>query len=173
LLHEVLGRLDPADEEFHRLRAQALVAGYTAEYGSEFLRMEPELPASDCELVWDLLDMFYVLRASLASVDPVLGLDGAALEFQGLDASDPIEGRLLSYARHVVDAGRWPDMAGYLDAAHDHGDSRRRMLPHYQRMLEAYRPLVQAQPGSAPVLLSADELTAVSRAAARPAAGEG
>jgi len=51
LLHQILSTLDPEDESYHRLRAQALDEGYTAEYSDEFLGMEPELPARDCELV--------------------------------------------------------------------------------------------------------------------------
>ena len=64
LLHEILGKLDPEDESYHRLRAEALDDGYTAEYAEEFLGMEPELTVRDCEFVQDILDMFRVLKAS-------------------------------------------------------------------------------------------------------------
>ena len=41
LLDEILSTLDPEDESYHRLRAQALDEGYTAEYGDEFLGWSP------------------------------------------------------------------------------------------------------------------------------------
>src|SRR6266566_5202730 len=83
LLHQILGRLDPEDESYHRLRAQALDEGYTAEYGDEFL--------------------------------------GIA----GFDANDPLEGRLLYYARHLLATDRWTDLADYFDDTHDGGNSHR------------------------------------------------
>jgi uncharacterized protein len=176
LLHQVLGRLDPEDESYHRLRAQALDEGYTAEYGDEFLGMEPELPARDCDLVRDILDMFRVIRASVNRLGPesIECLEHAAfLEFAGFDANDPLEGRLLYYTRHLLATDRWTDLAVYFDDAHDGGNSHRQVLPAYRRMLEVYEPLFKAKAsgrglGRDHFLFSADELTAIARAAVHP-----
>ena len=148
LLHQVLDKLDLEDENYHRLRAQALDEGYTAEYGDEFLGMEPELPVRDCELVRDILDMFRVIRASVNRLGPsaVAGLEHTGLlEFAGFDANDPLEGRLLNYARHLLETDRWTDLANYFDDAHDGGNSHHQALPSYRRMLEAYEPLFKAK----------------------------
>jgi uncharacterized protein len=176
LLHQILGRLDPEDESYHRLRAQALDEGYTAEYGDEFLGMEPELPARDCELVRDILDMFRVIRASVNKLGSgaVAGLEHAAfLEFAGFDASDPLEGRLLYYARHLLATDRWTDLADYFDDAHEGGNSHHQALPSYRRMLEVYEPLFKAKAsgrglGPDHFLFSADELAAIAGAAVHP-----
>lgn len=176
LLHQVLDKLDLEDENYHRLRARALDEGYTAEYGDEFLGMEPELPVRDCELVRDILDMFRVIRASVNRLGPgaVAGLEHAGLlEFAGFDANDPLEGRLLNYARHLLETDRWTDLANYFDDAHDGGNSHHQALPSYRRMLEAYEPLFKAKAGGRGLgpdhfLFSADELAAIARAAVHP-----
>jgi uncharacterized protein YfbU (UPF0304 family) len=178
LLHQVLGKLDAEDKNYHRLRAQALDEGYTAEYGNEFLGMEPELPVRDCELVRDILDMFRVIRASVNRLGPgaVAGLEHAGLlEFAGFDANDPLEGRLLYYARHLLETDRWTDLADYFDHAHDGGNSHHQVLPSYRRMLEAYEPLFKAKArgrglGPDHFLFSAGELAAIASAAVHPSA---
>jgi uncharacterized protein len=176
LLHQILGRLDPEDESYHRLRAQALDEGYTAEYGDEFLGMEPELPARDCELVRDILDMFRVIRASVNKLGSgiVASLDHATfLELAGFDANDPLEGRLLYYARHLLATDRWTDLADYFDDAHERGNSHHQALPAYRRMLEVYEPLFKAKASGRGLrpdhfLFSADELAAIAGAAVHP-----
>ncbi len=176
LLHQILGRLDPEDESDHRLRAQALDEGYTAEYGDEFLGMEPELSARDCELVRDILDMFRVIRASVNKLGAgvVASLEYATfLELAGFDANDPLEGRLLYYARHLLATDRWTDLADYFDDAHEGGNSHHQALPAYRRMLEVYEPLLKAKAsgrglGPDHFLFSADELAAIARAAVHP-----
>ena len=176
LLHQILGTLDPEDESYHRLRAQALDEGYTAEYGDEFLGMEPELPARDCELVRDILDMFRIIRASVNKLgsEAVAGLEHAPfLEFAGLDANDPLESRLLYYARHLLATDRWTDLADYFNDAHDGGNSHHQALPSYRRMLEVYDPLFKAKASSRGLgpdhfLFSADELAVIAGAAIHP-----
>jgi len=138
--------------------------------------MEPELPVRDCELVRDILDMFRVIRASVNRLGPaaVAGLEHAGLlEFAGFDANDPLEGRLLYYARHLLETNRWTDLADYFDKAHDGGNSHHQTLPSYRRMLEAYEPLFKAKArgrglGPDHFLFSADELAAIARAAGPP-----
>jgi len=179
LLHQVLAKLDLEDENYHRLRAQALDEGYTAEYGDEFLGMEPELPVRDCELVRDILDMFRVIKASVNRLSPgaVASLEHAGLlEFAGFDANDPLEGRLLYYARHLLETDRWTDLAEYFDDAHDGGNSHHQALPSYRRMLEAYEPLFKAKAGGRGLgpdhfLFSAHELATIARAAVHPSGG--
>jgi uncharacterized protein len=176
LLHQILGRLDPEDESYHRLRAQALDEGYTAEYGDEFLGMEPELPARDCELVRDILDMFRVIRASVNKLgsEAIAGVVHAPfLEFAGFDANDPLEGRLPSYTHYLLATDRWTDLADYFDHAHDGGNSHHQVLPSYRRMLEVYEPLFKAKAsgrglGPDHFLFSADELAAIAGAAVHP-----
>lgn len=171
LMHQVLGRLDPDEADYHRKRAEALDEGYTAEYGDEFLGMEPELSARDCELVRDILDMFRVVKASADRLDPgvLAGLEHAAyLEFRGFDLNDPLEARLLYYARYLLATDRWTDLAEYFDRAHEDGNSHHRTPLSYQRMLKAYEPLFKARVRGTDLMFSPDELEAVASAAIHP-----
>jgi uncharacterized protein YfbU (UPF0304 family) len=177
LQHEILGKLDPDLEQHHRLRSEALDAGYAAEYAEEFAGIEPGLTARDCELVQDILDMFRILKASTdklgsAAVASFGKHAGTPLAFHGFDANDPVEGRMLGYARYLLETDRWTDLAAYFDQ-NDGGNSHRRTLPAYRRMLEAYEPLFRAKTegrgfGPDQYLFSADELAAVARAAIHP-----
>jgi uncharacterized protein len=178
LQHEILAKLDPDLEQYHRLRSEALDAGYAAEYAEEFVGVEPGLTVRDCEFVQDVLDMFRILEASTDRLGPAaidgLGMHaGALLAFRGFDANDPVEGRMLGYARHLLGTDRWTDLAVYFDKQHDGGNSHRRTLPTYRRMLETYEPLFKAKTegrGLDPdqYLFNPDELAAVARAAIYP-----
>ena len=178
LQHKILGKLDPDLEQHHRLRSEALDAGDAAEYAEEFAGIEPGLTARDCELVQDILDMFRILKVSTEKLGPaaVVGLGkhaGTLLTFHGFDVNDRVEGRMLGYARYLLETDRWTDLAEYFDDKHEGGNSHRRTLPAYRRMLEAYEPLFRAKTegrgfGPDQYLFSADELAAVARAAIHP-----
>ncbi|HEX6527633.1 MAG TPA: YfbU family protein [Streptosporangiaceae bacterium] len=101
-----------------------------------------------------------------------IGVENADfLEFRGFDLNDPIEGTLLCYGRHLLAADRWTDLAEYFDDKHDRGNYHSRRLPSYRRMLEVYEPMSEAKTSGGRglnldhFLFSADELTAVARAA--------
>lgn len=177
LQHEILGKVDPDFQQYHRLRSEALDAGYAAEYAEEFAGIDPGLTARDCELVQDILDMFSILNSSTDKLGPAavasLGQHaGTLLAFHGFDASDPVEGRMLGYARYLLETDRWTNLAADFDQ-NDGGNSHRRTLPTYRRMLEAYEPLFKAKAkgrgfGPDQYLFSADELATVARAGIHP-----
>lgn len=179
--HEILARLDPDLEDVHRLRSEALDNGFAGAYSEEFLGMDTELSARDCEVVHDLLDMFSVLGPSVDRLDPTelasLGEDAMGhLAFRGLDGNDALESRMLAYAKYLIETGRWTNLAGYFEQ-NDGGNSHWRTLPAYQRMLEAYTPLYMAKVkrgfGPDHHLLDAGELAQVARAAIHPANRQG
>jgi len=74
---------------------------------------------------------------------------------------------MLAYAKYLIEAGRWTNLAGYFEQ-NDGGNSHWRALPAYQRMLEAYTPLymTKVKRGFGPDhhLLDAGELAQVARA---------
>ncbi len=79
---------------------------------------------------------------------------------------------MLGYTRYLLATDRWTDLATYFDQ-NDGGNSHRRTLPAYRRMLEVYEPLFKAKAegrgfGPDQYLFSADELAAVARAAIHP-----
>lgn len=148
LLHEVLAQFDPDEADYHRSRADVLNRGFTGEYGAEFVAVEDELALSDCKLLWDILDMFRVIKASVANIGitKIRSLDAhaeATLTFGGFDLNDELEGQLLSYAQYLVAHDRWADLAEHFGENSDRGNSHCPKLDVYRRMLEAYRPIWQ------------------------------
>jgi len=48
--HAILARLDPGLEDVHRLRSEALDNGFAGAYSEEFLGVDAELSARDCDM---------------------------------------------------------------------------------------------------------------------------
>lgn len=149
LVHEVLAQLksDEDDADYHRRRVRVLEEGFTAEYGDEFIALEPELAPSECSLVWDVLNMFTALKGSVARLSPddlaELGDDDIyELSFNGFDGGDPRESRLLSYTKYLIDDGRWTDLAEHVGGRQE-GNSHMPMLAAYQRMLRTFKTIVE------------------------------
>jgi uncharacterized protein len=171
--HEILSRLDRDDKyEVARRnrRIEALEGGFTAEYSDEFGALEPEMSRRDCALVWEILDMFLMLKGSVErlGVDKVAALDKHALPaftFRGFDAQDSYESRLLGYARFLITKGRWENLAEQFDAKHENGNSHSPRLATYLRMLAAFQPIWKSKLGRGfdpdALLLTHDELATV------------
>ena len=153
LQHEVLARLAEQDDyvgeqdaDYHRRMVKVLDGGFVEEYGTMFVSMEPELSRRESDLVHDILAMFHILQFSLGELDEqeraTLGEDAErALTFSGFDFNDALESRLHSYAKYLIEDGRYPSMAVHFDDRHEGGNSHSRVLPAYERMLSVWRPL--------------------------------
>lgn len=148
LLHRIVELVSPDEDEaaYHARMAKVLQRGFTGEYADEFVAIDDEMPMSECRLVWDLLDMFRVIRASVDNVGPerVQEIDEIAehvLTFRGFDFNDRREGRMASYAAHLIESGRWEELAEHFDAKHEHGNSHAPVLASYLRMLDIFRPI--------------------------------
>lgn len=182
-------RLDPmdladGDAGSHLRAAEALEHGYTAEYPDLFVAMEPELSDQACDLVHEILTMFRVLQFAWSQLAPdeqqaIERSERYAqdmLSFRGFDANDPVESRLLGYARYLLSKGLYVDLRETF-AAHDNGNSHARQLGLYQRLLAAYRPLWRAKQdeavrgfglGRGALTLTAEELHGLARASMLP-----
>ncbi len=144
LLHKVLEHLDANEADYHRRMTEVLTEGFTLEYGSVFSPYS-ELPRDDCKLVFDILDTFRVIKASLAALeesdrDALLADYKYVLVFQGFDGNDAREGKMASYVTYVQSTGRWTDLREDVKAAYG-GNSHRLMLSRYEAMLNVYRPI--------------------------------
>jgi uncharacterized protein YfbU (UPF0304 family) len=151
--HEILGLLQAGDEnevEHHQQMVEVLRRGYAGEYDNVFIGISPEMSRKDCSLLWDILDMFSGLEASVSRLEDhereALGKGWLkVLRFGGFDRNDAMEGRLLSYFRHLLRTGRWAHLEEQLDAVGSNGNSHHRNLPIYQRMLEVYKDYTEGQ----------------------------
>lgn len=149
--HEILAFLtagvgDEWESAYHRRMVEVLNHGYTSEYYKTFQMIESEMTARECNLVHDILEMFTTVERSVKELtdDERTSLgDHAdyALKFRGFDFNNSQEGRLASYAHHVIKDGRWTDLADRFDDKHERGNSHMPVLAAYQRMLSVWRPL--------------------------------
>lgn len=181
LLHEVAAALatdESGEAEHHQRVAEVFRSGYTAEYPDAFVGIDDEVPAFECELVWDILDMFRVLKGTMVDLGPkkLNALDEHAehaLTFRGFDLNDTRESRMLGYVRYLMANDRWDDLAEALDPRNDRGNSHSRMLPVYERMLAVFKPIWERlirgdMRGRTGYTLTADEVAQILEARVHP-----
>lgn len=158
---------DDADEKkWHLQNAEVLRNGYAGEYSRVFAGVDEELDIAECRRVWDILDMFRVLGASIDVLTEAdlnrLGDRVADARFDGFDLADPIEGRMLGYVRHLVETERWTEIEKRLEEIGDDGNSHSRRLPVYERMVEVFKPIwsevVRNGPGDDGYVLTAAQV---------------
>jgi uncharacterized protein YfbU (UPF0304 family) len=181
LLHRILARVLPKDSndtdgtaEDQLEHARVLEQGYTGEYWLEVAGFRPELSKRDCDRVLDVLEMFRCITFSIQRLEkdgtPVDEETTSKLEFQGFDHNDGLERHMASYIEHLMADGRWRELRPQL-ANNDDGNSHRRMLDIYMRMLAEYRRIVDGRDrGFDPdaYLLSVEELQQVAAARVHP-----
>ncbi|MCV7441238.1 YfbU family protein [Mycobacterium paraense] len=181
LLHRILARVLPEDSndvdgkaEDQLGRARVIEAGFTEEYWYEVAGFRPELSKRDCGRVLDILDMFRSITFSIRRLEKqgtTVDEDTAyGLEFRGFDHNDGLEHHMASYVEYLMADGRWSELRPQLDN-NDSGNSHRRMLDIYMRMLAEYRRILDSRNrGFDPddYLLSAEELAQVAAARVHP-----
>jgi uncharacterized protein YfbU (UPF0304 family) len=166
LQHQILSQLDKGEADYHRRMHEVLTQGFTAEYGKVFSPYS-ELPYDDCRLVYDILDMFRVMKASVAELDEaerdaLLADHKYALFFQGFDGNDAREGKMASYVDYLQATDRWTDLTEDVKAA-DGGNSHAPMLGRYQGMLGVFRPIwKEAVRGGGGALLTTEQLRQIA-----------
>ncbi len=172
MLHRIIELVadDDDEAEYHGGMVEVLREGFTGEYETGFLSISDELPDSDCRLVWDILDMFRMTKASIEQGGAEVRdrLDSSTLRdltFAGFDFNDRRESRMASYAQFLTANDRWEELAGHFDADHESGNSHLPMLGAYERMLEQYRPLLRGMRGR---LFTAEELRQIAGARSHP-----
>lgn len=161
--HEILTLLYVEDNDrarHHADMAEALREGYAGEYDSVFAPVQPEMSRTECGLVWDILDMFRVLGASVDRLTPedraMLDDDiESRLRFAGFDSNDPLEGRLLGYVAYLIRTDRWVETSERLQEVGDGGNSHHQCLPAYVRMLETHKQILEVRRNSQSFTLDA------------------
>lgn len=146
LLYEVKQRVSPDVDEEDATALEVLRGGYPGGYGAVFEEINEGLTYNECQLVWDILDMF---RQILWGVERLpekwASLDVEDAEhfgtLSGFDGNDVYELSLLSYAQHLVRQGKWQELAPRFSAENSWGNSHTQMLPTYRRMLSTFKPL--------------------------------
>lgn len=146
LQQQILAKqLDGYEADHHRQCVEILHEGYAGESDKVFNAIDAEMPRTECDLVWSILDMFRILSHSIHELSPtdVKQLDERFLKFRGLDLNDSREGRMLGYIHYVIKTDRWTEIQECLEQVGDRGNSHHQNLAVYQRMLAVYKPIIE------------------------------
>lgn len=138
------------DAELEVQSIKVLENGFAGEYAQEFADILEPMGRAECELVWDIFDMFRVLQASVRELGKEgwnqINVDDAEHfgSFQGFDFNDATELRLGNYAKYLIKTDRWTEQADAFSREKDFGNSHAQMLPTYRSMLRVFKPLWRA-----------------------------
>jgi uncharacterized protein len=98
----------------------------------------------------DILDMFTQLESSYGQLsEPDRESIGRwaehAVRYDGFDLNHRLEGRLLMFARHLIEQRKWQQLTTYFDDQHKRGNSHHRTIEAYERMLEEFNPICETK----------------------------
>ncbi|MCQ9334365.1 YfbU family protein [Corynebacterium phoceense] len=130
--------------KWHERAIEVLERGYEGEYPQLFPGDTETLNAYDCELVWDILDMFRVIHFSVEALGEngwaAIGIENAEWlgKFKGFDYQRERESQMASYTEYLVRSGRWTEQEQLVKKGMN---SHMQMLPTYQSMLGVFKPL--------------------------------
>lgn len=157
--------LDEADREHHARNVTILEEGFTGEYHHVFAALHSEIPSARCDELFDILDMFRVLRASYnqLSDDEKAEVEERDISFRGFDYSDD-EAALPGYVEFLFEDDRYTELKEPLARFSDDGNSHHRNIDIYRRMLRCFNQLWRKHLISFD-LLSLDEIKQVVSAA--------
>lgn len=157
------------DPKWHERAIEVLERGYEGEYPQLFPNQAEALSAYDCELVWDILDMFRVIHFSVEALGEngwdAVGIENAEWfgKFTGFDYQRERESQMAGYTEYLVKSGRWTEQEELVKRG---TNSHRQMLPTYQAMLGTFKPLWrEAARGGGRCHLSAQDLRQILLAA--------
>lgn len=132
------------DPKWHERAIEVLECGYEGEYPQLFPNNAEALSTYDCELVWDILDMFRVIHFSVEALGEngwgTIGVENAEWfgKFQGFDHQRERESKMAGYTEYLVKSGRWTEQK---ELVKEGMNSHMQMLPTYQSMLGAFKPI--------------------------------
>lgn len=155
LLLSMCEDIDEYEREHHAKNAEILELGYTSDYTSVFAPLRPEVPYSLCEELYDILDMFRVLRFSYERLtdEEKKQIKESDISFRGFDYSDGIESPLSSYVEFIFKDEKYEELEEPMKRFSDDGNSHTRLLSMYRRMCHCFNQVWRKH------LLTAHELS--------------
>ena len=147
--------LDDYEREIHAKNAAILANGYTSDYSEVFRALRPEVPYNLCEELYDILDMFRVLRFSYNKLadDDKAQVEERDISFRGFDYSDSTESPLSGYVEYLFNDGKYEELEEPMKRFSDDGNSHHRNLDMYRRMYRCFNQIWRKH------LLTAHELS--------------
>lgn len=160
LLHEVLywqkataaGRKTKddnvdTDPEAHLEAIQILEHGYSGEYDRISGFIDDELTEAQCRFVWETLDMYRTINASLKKLkaNERKTFNSRDTAFPGFDLNDREEASLLGYCRFLFSTERWSEIAEQGAEHTDNFNSHTPMVNRYRVMLSQWRMIQRSR----------------------------
>ncbi len=157
--------IDDDERERHLRNAEILSDGYTGLYSEVFVELRPEVSSRLCDEVYDILDMFRVLRFSYEALssEEKSQIDEHEISYQGFDFQRD-EGRLAELVNFIVDKETYSELLPEIEKYTDDGNSHGPRQEVYERMLRCFKQVYRKHLMST-TLLSLDEIKQVADAA--------
>ena len=92
-------RKDKNDEEIYDNHIMILQNGYTYNYQCLFEEFSPDMTIEECELVWDILDLYCAIKYSYKRIENS-SINENDIYFKGFDGNNEIQ--LLSYCKFIM-----------------------------------------------------------------------
>ena len=154
--HRILSFLDDKNRDDHKVKVEILEEGYEQLYGDIFESIrEDALPLEKSVEVYDILDMFYQIEASVEQLPKghEEGLDLEKIEFEGFDQNQ-IEH--YYFAKFITEKKNlYQEFKGRIENSHSAST-----IDKYRRMLKVYNQV--KQPGKAISATDLQKLIAVA-----------
>ncbi len=157
--HEILSHLDPDNADYHEKMRDIFEHGFELEFQSKLEHVYGEddaLDANECHFVIQTMSLYDALQSSVEALGDGVEVDKEAVLFLGFDGNNEVQH--MSYAEFLRERdGRFT----HLRLGGEGMNSRKRMIPAYKRMLDAWRAYGESYE------MSADQVAAVRAAGAR------
>jgi uncharacterized protein YfbU (UPF0304 family) len=147
--------LDDDERAWHRKNVRILESGFTSEYHDVFCPLHPEIPYKRTVELFDILDMFRVLRNSYERLndEEKTAVEERDISFRGFDYSSSEETALPGYVDYLFEDKRYGELKEPLARFSDGGNSHMPVIDVYRRMLRCFKQVWR------PHLMSATPLT--------------
>ncbi|HDR4898605.1 TPA: YfbU family protein [Bacillus cereus] len=141
--YKILEKLYPEEQKFYEVDRKAIEEGYELHYEEIGGHIYDGLTPKECREVLDILSMYRSIVFStnnLSEEEQKEVKSKHTIYFEGFDANDEYEVKLLMYARYfIVDKERFHEFKE--SEEYPYFNSHTPMLQKYRRMLDKYNKL--------------------------------
>jgi uncharacterized protein len=135
----ILAKLEPESATDYEDRIRILAAGYSIRYGEVFEVLE-EMNLADCRYVYDVLDMYRILKYSFEKLKDKEGLTEEDVKFRGFDGNN--ESKRYAFISYLRDEKLWAETLQEGGRLNSHSQITMSLYP---RMLSVYTPIWESK----------------------------
>jgi uncharacterized protein YfbU (UPF0304 family) len=123
--YRILEIICPEKAESYIKCQEILERGYQLFY-DKVVDVWDELSSEDSQHIFDVLDVFRLMKLSYEGLTDKSGIDPEALKFKGFDSYN--ETKLGLFLHYLTEIGRYPERANYFNSGRPMGDSHHLMV---------------------------------------------